>query len=143
VVPLRHIQAADLRLNLRVLAGEAPNPSSLNRNGPGLGLWGLEEMRYVVEVAARVDRDGASLDGIGHRVYESWTTADEIFAQLEYRILDGAPHLTRTGVELSVLAVRLYEADAESDNAAKELAAFGTAKLLSEITASGLRTAWA
>jgi hypothetical protein len=92
-------------------------------------------LRYVVEVAARVDRDGASFDGIGHRVYESWTTPDELFSQLRYSVLDGAPHRTRTGLELSVLAVRLYEADAESDDAAKELAAFGTAKLLSEITA--------
>jgi hypothetical protein len=100
-------------------------------------------MRYVVEVTARLEKDGASMGGIGHRVYESRTTADELFLQLRCRMLEGAPYRARTGVELSVLAARLYAADAESDDVAKGLAAFGAAKLLGEVTASGLRMAGA
>jgi hypothetical protein len=95
----------------------------------------------VVEATARLERDGAASSGIGYRVHDNLAQAHQLFFRLRCNVLDGAPHRARTGVEVTLLSVRLYEANAESDDVAKELTAFGTAKLLGEITASWLRAA--
>jgi hypothetical protein len=96
-------------------------------------------MRYVVEVMARVDTDEASTDGMGHRVYESRTAAHELFFRCH--IFAGVPYRAKNGAEVTVAAVRLYEAEAGDDDVAKGLVAIAGARLLNEVTTSELRSA--
>jgi hypothetical protein len=95
-------------------------------------------MRYVVEVTARVDKDGQQESRVGSRVYTSISYANHLFVQLTWHIRNGVPHRSPTGAQVSVLAARFYEVAVEDDEQAKVMAANGGAKRLGEVPGDAL-----
>jgi hypothetical protein len=115
------------------LAGCAPNPAFFEKQARGRPFGkGWDQMRHVVEVKARVERDGEVSYGAGYRIYKTRSEAHELLFQIRCHIADGVPHRAKTGAVVSVLSVRSYEADAETDDEARRLVQSGAARLLNQ-----------